>query len=110
MLVLIEIFSSFVEAENISQAIQFVAMGFAQAGIRALLLALAPDVARSGWHLALPASLHLPQRQRMVLLKSASAAALALYDYLAGESARKIFRRFGFLYEYGLWRKPSLRG
>ena len=43
------------DAENISQATQFVATGSAPADITALLLALAPDVARSGWHLALPA-------------------------------------------------------
>jgi molybdate transport system substrate-binding protein len=82
--------------ENISQATQFVATGAAQAGITALSLALAPEVAQSGRHIALPASLHAPLRQRMVLLKSATPAAAALYDYLQSEAARGIFRRYGF--------------
>ena len=82
--------------ENISQATQFVASGAAQAGITALSLALAPEVAQSGRHIALPASLHAPLRQRMVLLKSATPAAVALYAYLQSEGAREIFRRYGF--------------
>ena len=85
-----------VMGENISQATQFVATGAAQAGITALSLALAPEVARSGRHLALPASLHAPLRQRMVLLKSATPAAVALYDYLQAAVAREILRGYGF--------------
>ena len=72
--------------ENISQATQFVATGAAQADIPALSLALAPEVARNGRPIALPASLHAPLRQRMVLLKSASPAA----------AAREVFPRYRF--------------
>lgn len=50
----------------------FVATVAAQADITALSLALAPEVARNGRPIALPASLHAPLRQRMVLLKSAA--------------------------------------
>ena len=82
--------------ENISQATQFVSTGAAQAGITALSLALAPEVAKTGRHIALPASLHAPLRQRMVLLKSATPEALALYEYLQGAAAREIFGRYGF--------------
>lgn len=82
--------------ENIAQTTQFISTGAAQAGITALSLALAPEVAQSGRHIALPASLHAPLRQRMVLLKSATPAALALYAYLQSEGAREIFRRYGF--------------
>jgi ABC-type molybdate transport system substrate-binding protein len=32
----------------------------------------------------------------MVLLKSATPAAVALYAYLQSEAAREIFRRYGF--------------
>ncbi|MFZ2294041.1 MAG: molybdate ABC transporter substrate-binding protein [Polaromonas sp.] len=82
--------------ENISQATQFVSTGAAQAGITALSLALAPEVARSGRHIALPASLHAPLRQRMVLLKSATPAALALYDYLQAAATQEVLRGYGF--------------
>jgi len=82
--------------ENIAQATQFVATGAAQAGITALSLALAPEVAQQGRHVALPAHLHAPLRQRMVLLQSAPAAAVALYDFLQSGAAREVFRRYGF--------------
>ena len=82
--------------ENISQATQFVTTGAAQVGITALSLALAPELARAGRHVALPQSLHAPLRQRMVLLKSASVGAVALYAYLQGDAARRILRTFGF--------------
>lgn len=91
-----QVLPKLVMGENISQATQFVSTGAAQAGITALSLALAPEVARSGRHLALPASLHAPLRQRMVLLKSATPAAVALYDYLQGAAAREILRSYGF--------------
>lgn len=83
--------------ENISQATQFVAMGAAQAGITALSLALAPEVARFGRHAALPASLHAPLRQRMVLLKSATPAAAAFHDFLQSPATRETLRSFGFV-------------
>lgn len=82
--------------ENIAQATQFVLTGAAQAGITALSLALAPELSRAGRHLALPETLHAPLRQRMVLLKSASPAAVSLYAYLQGDAARKVLRAFGF--------------
>lgn len=83
--------------ENIAQATQFVSTGAAQAGITALALALAPEVAKHGRHLVLPETLHLPMRQRMVLLKDAPAPAQRLYDYLQTPAARLVFRRYGFV-------------
>ena len=85
--------------ENIAQATQFVTGGAAQAGITALSLALAPEVARLARHLVLPASLHSPLRQRMVLLKSASAQAADFYQFLQTPAARTVLRRFGFDFE-----------
>jgi molybdate transport system substrate-binding protein len=82
--------------ENIAQATQFVVTGAAQAGITALSLALAPELARSGRHVALSETLHAPLRQRMVLLKSAGPAATALYEYLQGDAAREMLRAYGF--------------
>jgi molybdate transport system substrate-binding protein len=82
--------------ENIAQATQFVATGAAQAGITALSLALAPEVARHGRHVALPAHLHGAMRQRMVLTRSAAPLAQRLFDYLQTEPARMLFKRYGF--------------
>ena len=76
-------------AENISQATQFVASGAAQAGITALSLALAPPVARLGRHTVLPADLHAPLRQRMVLMKTARDTARPFYAWLQSAPARE---------------------
>lgn len=83
-------------AENVSQATQFIATGAAEAGITALSLALAPAVAQRGRHVVLPAELHAPLRQRMVLLKSARAPALPFYAWLQSAPARAVLRRHGF--------------
>lgn len=83
-------------AENVSQAAQFVATGAAQAGITALSLVLAPQVARQGRHVVLPDDLHAPLRQRMVLLKSARGTARSFYDYLQSPPARAVLQRYGF--------------
>ena len=82
--------------ENISQATQFVTTGAAQAGITALSLALASDVAAQGRHVVLPASLHTPLRQRMVLTRQAGPAARALYDHLRSTPAQKTLQKYGF--------------
>lgn len=82
--------------ENIAQATQFVTSGAAQAGITALSLALAPEVARLVRHVVLPHELHSPLRQRMVLLKSATAPAREFYDFLQSPEAREVLRRYGF--------------
>jgi molybdate transport system substrate-binding protein len=82
--------------ENISQATQFVTSGAAQAGISALSLALAPEVAKRARHLALPADSHAPLRQRMVLLRSSGTHALRFYRFLQSAAAQAILRRYGF--------------
>ncbi|MCD6079812.1 MAG: molybdenum transporter, periplasmic molybdate-binding protein, partial [Ramlibacter sp.] len=82
--------------ENIAQATQFVTSGAAQAGITALSLALAPEVGRLARHLVLPAHLHEPLRQRMVLLNGARPGAENFYSFLQGPAARQVFERFGF--------------
>ena len=83
--------------DNISQATQFVTSGAAQAGITALSLALAPEVAaQSGGYWLLPAPLHAPLKQRMVLLKTARPGAKALFDYLQTPVAKEILAKYGF--------------
>lgn len=83
--------------ENIAQATQFVTTGAAQAGITALALALAPEIARYGRHQLLPEQLHAPMRQRMVLLQDAPAGAQRLYEFLQSPAARTVFQRYGFM-------------
>jgi molybdate transport system substrate-binding protein len=85
--------------ENIAQTTQYVTSGAAQAGITALSLALAPEVARSVRHVALPASLHDPLRQRMVLLKRAPANAIQFYRYVQTATAKAVLSRYGFGFE-----------
>jgi molybdate transport system substrate-binding protein len=88
--------SKLVLGENISQATQFVTSGAAQAGISALALALPPDIAKRARHVVLPADLHEPLRQRMVLLRSARPQAQGFYRFLQTTEARSILQRYGF--------------
>ena len=82
--------------DNISQTTQFVTSGAAQAGVTALSLALAPEIATQSRHWLIPAALHAPLRQRMVLLKSAQLGAKALQDYLQSPPAREVLAKYGF--------------
>ena len=82
--------------ENIAQATQFVTSGSAEAGITAASLAMAPEVARATRSLVLPADLHAPLRQRMVLLRRADASAMGFYRFLQSEAARAVLQRYGF--------------
>jgi molybdate transport system substrate-binding protein len=82
--------------ENIAQATQFVATGAAQAGLTALSLAIAPEVAASTRHAAVPAHLHAPLRQRMVLLQNARPQARQLFDYLQTPAVRQLLQSRGF--------------
>ena len=88
--------SKLVLGENISQATQFVTSGAAQAGISALSLVLAPEVVKLARHVVLPADLHEPLRQRMVLLRSARPQAAGFYHFLQTAAARAVLQRYGF--------------
>lgn len=88
--------SKLVLGENVAQATQYVTSGAAQAGITALSLALAPEVANLARSIVLAADLHAPMRQRMVLLRGASAEAAGFYQFLQGPAARATLRRYGF--------------
>ena len=82
--------------DNIGQATQFVATGAAQAGITAQALAQAPEIASSLQVLPLPADLHAPLHQRMVLLKGAGAAAADWHRFLLSPPAQAVFVRHGY--------------
>jgi molybdate transport system substrate-binding protein len=85
-----------VYGENVAQAAQFASGGSADGGIIALSLALSPELARRGGYALLPASLHAPLRQRMVLLANASPDSIRLYEYLRSSASRAILARYGF--------------
>ena len=85
--------------DNVAQATQFVASGAAQAGLTALSLVSHDAAQELGRHLALPASLHAPLHQRMVLLQRAGPAATAFYQHLQSPRARAVLRRHGFAAE-----------
>jgi len=85
--------------ENVAQATQFVTSGSAQAGITALSLAVAPEVAKLARHVVLPAELHAPLRQRMALLRSASPQAGGFYRFLQTPAAKVVLRRYGFSFD-----------
>lgn len=89
--------SKLVLGENIAQTAQFITTRSAEAGIIALSLALAPELARQGDHVLLSESLHNPLRQRMVLTKGAGETAAKFYDYLQQPSARAILKNYGFV-------------
>jgi molybdate transport system substrate-binding protein len=89
--------SKLVLGENIAQTAQFITTRSAEAGIIALSLALAPELARQGDHVLLPETLHNPLRQRMVLTKGAGATAAKFYDYLQQPPARAILKKYGFV-------------
>jgi molybdate transport system substrate-binding protein len=82
--------------DNIGQATQFVATGAAQAGITALALAQAPDIASLVQAVPLSANLHAPLHQRMVLLKGASSAAADWQRYVLSPAAQAVFVRHGY--------------
>ncbi len=85
-----------VQGENVSQAAQFALSGNAEGGIIAYSLALAPQVAERGTYALIPADLHAPLRQRMVLLNNAGPVADAFYTYMQHPTARAILERYGF--------------
>ncbi len=82
--------------DHIGQATQFVATGAAQAGITALGLAQAPEIARSLQILPLPTDLHAPLHQRMVLLKGSGTTAAEWHKFLLSPAAQAVWVRHGY--------------
>jgi molybdate transport system substrate-binding protein len=88
--------TQFVLGENIAQTTNFVVTGAAQAGITALSLAQAPEVAQRTRFTRLPAEWHAPLHQKMVLLQGAPVQARQFRDFLLSPEARAVFRRHGY--------------
>lgn len=85
-----------VYGDTIAQTAQFVVSGNAVGGLVAYSLVLDPKVAQRGTHVLVPETSHQPIRQRMVLLKRATARVRSFYAYLQGERARSIFIEQGY--------------
>lgn len=82
--------------DNIGQATQFVLTGAAPLGITAYSLTLAPEAADRLQVWPVPASLHAPLPQALVLLKNAGREAEAFRDFLLGPAARPVWLRHGY--------------
>lgn len=83
-------------AENAAQAVQFALTGGADGGLVPYALALTERVSHEARHVLIAASMHRPITHRMVLLPHSGAQAHALFRFLAGPAAGRIFKRFGF--------------
>ncbi len=87
-----------VTGENITQTAQFVETGHADAGFVALSIVLSPKLKDQGrWH-EVPAGLHTPLDQGVVVTsRGATNPAAARYlAFLKSDPARRIFERFGY--------------
>lgn len=86
-----------VYGENISQAAQFVQSGSAQAGIIALSLAFSPGM-KSGKVWEIPAEMHPPIEQGVVLLKNARnrPAAQAFLNFVKSAAGKEVLEQHGF--------------
>jgi molybdate transport system substrate-binding protein len=82
--------------DTIAQAAQFATTGNAVGGLVAYSLVLGPGFADRGKSAVIPDTDHPPLRQRMVLLKRASATAAQFYTYLQRDTARAILRKHGY--------------
>jgi molybdate transport system substrate-binding protein len=85
-----------VTAENVGQALQFVASGAAEAGLVPESLILAPEVRGKVMAVRVDPALHRPLRQKMVLLKQAGPAARGFHAFLLGPEGQAILARFGY--------------
>jgi molybdate transport system substrate-binding protein len=88
----------FVQAENISQAYQFVATGNAELGFVALSQVMKDGKIAEGSAWIVPGSLYQPIRQDAVVLDKGrnKPAAEALMKYLKGDKARAVIKSYGY--------------
>jgi molybdate transport system substrate-binding protein len=88
----------FVLGENVTQALEFVASGAAQAGIVAMSLATAPAVKSLGKYFEIPLDSYPRMDQGGVILKRARdrEAAERFRTFILSPQCRMIFKQFGF--------------
>lgn len=90
----------FVQGENIAQTFQFVQTGNAELGFVALSQVMKDGKVTEGSAWVVPAELHAPIKQDVVLLSNGkgNAAASALLAYLKTDKAKAIIRNFGYTF------------
>lgn len=88
----------FVQGENISQTLQFVATGNADLGFVALSQVFKEGKLNSGSAWIVPSDYHEPIHQDAAILAKGrdNAAATALLTYLKGDKAKAVIRSFGY--------------
>jgi molybdate transport system substrate-binding protein len=88
-----------VYGENISQAAQFVQSGNAQAGVVAMSLAVSPGM-KDGKRWEIPADMHPPIEQAVIVLKSAAnkEGARSFLDFVKSEAGRATLAKYGFTF------------
>ncbi len=92
-----QVLGKVVSGDNVSQALQFVDSGAAQAGLVSLSLALAPQMAGKGRFVEVPGALYPPIEQGGAILRWAANPDLAerFRAVLLSEAGRAILRRHG---------------
>ena len=82
--------------ENVAQAAQYVTTGAAEAGITALPLVMVGPARDALKFSVIPANMHSPLRQRMVMTGRATPGARAHYAFIASPEAQAILAANGF--------------
>lgn len=82
--------------ENVAQATQYTSSGAAQVGLVSYSLALAPVLQHTTRSLLIPATMHKPLKQTMVLLNNAGDTAKLFFNYLQQDKAHSILSRYGY--------------
>ena len=93
-----EIRPRFVEAENITQAFQYISTGNAELGFVALSQVIKDGKIADGSAWIVPANLYQPIRQDAVLLEKGKGkpAAEALMKYLANDKVKAVIKSYGY--------------
>ena len=88
----------FVQGENIAQTFQFAQTGNADLGLVALSQVMKEGKVTEGSAWVVPAEMHEPIRQDVILLSTGrgNAAAEALLKYLRTDKAKTVIRSFGY--------------
>jgi molybdate transport system substrate-binding protein len=88
----------FVQGENISQTMQFVASGNADIGVVALSLAMSPAMKNKGRYVEVPVETYPPIEQAAVVLKSSQKkkAAEQFLAFLRTKTIADLMRSYGF--------------